>query len=63
MGRLRLFDARLNDGVVDFDMSSPDPQRIHFYGIVNLAENREAYCLVHICAQRNLLVGSDLRVN
>ena len=27
MGRLRLFDARLNDGVVDFDMSSPDPQR------------------------------------
>ena len=28
MGRLRLFDARLNDGVVHFDLSSPDPQRI-----------------------------------
>ena len=28
MGRLRLFDARLNDGVVHFDLSSQDPQRI-----------------------------------
>ena len=30
MGRLRLFDARLNDGVVHFDLSSTDPQRIMF---------------------------------